>query len=94
MGINVLVAAPDVASHAPDHAFDVENFTYDKEKDLYICPANQMLTTNGTWYNKSRGKSVTRLNITSQENAQAVHSLVSVPQIKKEDSLNVQSMPI
>ena len=61
LGINVLVAAPDVASHAPDHAFDVENFTYDKEKDLYICPANQTLTTNGTWYNKSRGKSVNQV---------------------------------
>ncbi len=55
------MAAPDVASHAPDHAFDVENFTYDKENDLYICPANQTLTTNGTWYNKSRGKSVNQV---------------------------------
>lgn len=61
LGINVLVAAPDAASHAPDHAFDVENFTYDKEEDLYICPANQTLTTNGTWYNKCRGKSVNKV---------------------------------
>jgi transposase len=61
LGIDVLVAAPDVASHAPDLAFDVENFTYDKEKDLYICPANQTLTTNGTWYNKSRGKSINQV---------------------------------
>jgi transposase len=61
LGIEAIVAAPDVASHAPDHAFDVENFTYDKEKDLYICPANQTLTTNGNWYNKSRGKSVNKI---------------------------------
>jgi transposase len=61
LGINVLVAAPDVSSHAPDQAFDVENFTYDKENDLYICPANQTLITNGTWYNKSRGKSVNQV---------------------------------
>ena len=61
LGIDVLVAAPDVASHAPDVAFDVENFTYDKENDLYICPAKQTLTTNGNWYNKSRGKSINKV---------------------------------
>jgi hypothetical protein len=61
LGIDVLVAAPDVASHAPDQAFDVENFTYDKENDLYICPANQTLKSNGNWYNKSRGKSVNKI---------------------------------
>jgi transposase len=61
LGIEVIVAAPDVASHAPDQAFDVENFTYDKDNDLYVCPANQTLTTNGNWYNKSRGKSVNKI---------------------------------
>ncbi len=61
LGIEVIVAAPDVASHAPDQAFDVENFTYDKDNDLYICPANQTLTTNGNWYNKSRGKSINKV---------------------------------
>jgi transposase len=61
LGVEVLVAAPDVASHAPDQAFDVENFMYDKQRDLYICPANQTLTTNGNWYNKSRGKSVNKI---------------------------------
>lgn len=61
LGVDVLVAAPDVASHAPDVAFDVENFTYDKQHDWYVCPANQTLTTNGNWYNKSRGKSVNKV---------------------------------
>jgi transposase len=61
IGVNVLVAAPDTASHAPDQAFDVENFIFDKESDLYICPANHILTTNGNWYNKSRGKSINKV---------------------------------
>jgi transposase len=61
LGIDVLVAAHDTSSHAPDQAFDVENFIYDKESDLYICPANQTLTTNGNWYNKIRGKAVNKV---------------------------------
>ena len=60
-GIEVMVAIPEVASHAPDPAFDVEHFLYDKTKDTYTCPENKILTTNGTWYNKSRGKSFNKV---------------------------------
>lgn len=35
-GIEVLVAIPEVASHAPDLAFDVANFNYDKALDQYL----------------------------------------------------------
>ena len=56
LGIDVLVAIPDVASHAPDPAFDVKYFIYNKQNDSYTCPAKQILTTNGRWYTKSRGK--------------------------------------
>lgn len=59
--INVLVAAPDVASHAPDIAFDVEHFHYNKEKDEYTCPQGQILPTNGRWYNKKHGKTTNRI---------------------------------
>ncbi len=59
--IEVLVAVPGVASHAPDPAFDVEHFYYDKQADTYTCPANEKLLTNGNWYNKSRGKSVNKI---------------------------------
>lgn len=55
--IKVIVAVPDVASHAPDISFDVEHFKYDKELDQYTCPANELLTSNGNWYNKGHGKS-------------------------------------
>jgi hypothetical protein len=61
LNIEVLVAIPDVASHAPDPAFDVAHFTYDKTSDSYTCPANQTLTTNGSWYSKQSGKSITQM---------------------------------
>ena len=54
-----MVAIPGVAAHAPDLAFDVEHFKYNKELDTYTCPANQTLITNGNWYSKKNGKSVT-----------------------------------
>ena len=59
--IDVLVAIPSVAAHAPDLAFDVEHFKYDLKTDSFTCPANQILTTNGNWYSKKNGKSVTQM---------------------------------
>jgi hypothetical protein len=61
MGINIMVAIPDVASHAPDPAYDVEHFKYNEELDYYTCPAQNILYTNGRWYNKNRGKSVVQM---------------------------------
>jgi transposase len=60
-GVEVIVAFPDVASHAPDIAFDVEHFNYNKERDEYACPAGNLLTTNGRWYNKASGKTINRV---------------------------------
>ena len=60
-GVEVMVAIPDVASHAPDPSFDVEHFKYNKSTDSYTCPANELLTTNGKWYHKSRGKSSNKI---------------------------------
>lgn len=60
-GVEVMVAIPEVASHAPDTAFDVVNFNYDKEQDVYICPAGQQLQTNGRWYFKKHGKTTNRM---------------------------------
>ena len=59
--VEVIVAFPDVASHAPDVAFDVEHFQYDKQLDEYMCPAGNKLTSNGRWYNKSHGKTINRI---------------------------------
>jgi len=60
-GVEVIVAFPEVASHAPDHLFDVEHFDYNKQDDEYLCPASQRLTTNGRWYNKASGKTMNRV---------------------------------
>lgn len=60
-GVTVMVAVPEVAPHAPDLAFDVANFKYDKTLDLYVCPAAQQLTTNGRWYFKKYGKTTNRM---------------------------------
>ena len=61
LGIDVLVAIPGVSAHAPDLAFDVEHFRYNKETDTYTCPANETLTTNGNWYAKKNGKSISQM---------------------------------
>ena len=60
-GIEVMVAVPEVASHAPDLAFDVANFNYDQTLDQYLCPAGETLTTNGRWYFKNHGKTINRI---------------------------------
>lgn len=59
MGIDIMVAIPDVASHAPDIAYDVANFIYNETTDNFTCPQGQILSTNGSWYKRDRGKSIT-----------------------------------
>ena len=61
LGIHIMVAIPEVASNAPDTAYNVANFKYDKVNDTYTCPQAQVLTTNGSWYKKNRGKSFTQM---------------------------------
>jgi hypothetical protein len=53
LNINTLVAIPKQTVHAPDPAYDAENFTYVPEGDYYICPQNQHLTTTGKWHQAS-----------------------------------------
>ena len=57
LGIHIMVAVPEVASNAPDTAYNVANFKYDYTADCYTCPQEKILTTNGKWYNKDRRKS-------------------------------------
>jgi len=40
-GVELMVAVPEVASHAPDLTFDVANFVCDNKRALYLCPAGQ-----------------------------------------------------
>jgi transposase len=52
MGIETLVAVPrtPVTSQAPDPAFNMDRFHYDRENDCYFCPPGFKLTSIGTWY--------------------------------------------
>ena len=52
LGVETHVAIPTPASNAPNTAFNVSEFLYNKETDTYTCPAGQTLQTNGNWYNK------------------------------------------
>jgi transposase len=54
MDINIMVAVPGVASFAPDENYNFDKFIYDSNSDTYTCPQQQILTTNGSWYQKSK----------------------------------------
>jgi transposase len=54
--LNWLVTDKEIAPHIPvidkskreDGTFSREDFRFDKERNVYICPANKILTTTGT----------------------------------------------
>jgi transposase len=57
--LNWLVNGKDIAPHIPvidkskrqDGTFSREDFRFDKERNVYVCPANKPLTTTGTTIN-------------------------------------------
>ena len=51
-----MVAIPKVASAAPDEKYNYSNFKYNDTTDTYICPQQQVLVTNGSWYQKNKEK--------------------------------------
>jgi transposase len=55
-GINIMVAIPGIASVAPDANYNMSHFIYDEINDTYTCPQNQILTTNGNAYQKSKNR--------------------------------------
>jgi hypothetical protein len=50
--ITTYVSPKEPASNNPD-IFPITQFIYNAEKDCYTCPANQTLSTNGTWLKHS-----------------------------------------
>ena len=50
--ITTYVSPKERASNNPD-IFPITQFIYNAETDCYTCPANQTLTTNGTWLKHS-----------------------------------------
>jgi transposase len=79
LGINAIVAIPDISSGAPDENYNVSNFRYDKESNTYTCPENHILTTNGTWYTKDQGKHRTNIRV----NHYKTKACKTCPQINK-----------
>jgi len=63
LGIETIVAIPDISSNAPNPKYNVANFAYNPSENTYTCPQNQILTTNGTWYTKSQGKYRTNIRV-------------------------------
>ena len=55
-GINIMVAIPAIASVAPNASYNMSHFIYDEVNDTYSCPQNQILTTNGNAYQKSKNR--------------------------------------
>jgi transposase len=57
LNIEVMVAIPAIpkSSHAPDPAYDVENFAYNEIDNTYTCPQGHLLFTNGTWHKSTSG---------------------------------------
>lgn len=60
MGIDTLVAIPAMPASAqtPFKDYHIDNFIYDPKTDTYTCPQNQVLKTNGSWYQKGRSTRV------------------------------------
>ena len=63
LGINAIVAIPEVASNSPDIRFNMANFQYNKEDDTYTCPEHHILITNGNWYSKKSGAHRSRIRV-------------------------------
>jgi hypothetical protein len=45
---------PGVGSFAPDANYNIDKFIYNSNEDTYTCPQQHTLTTNGSWYQKSK----------------------------------------
>ncbi|MCK4678169.1 MAG: IS1182 family transposase [Bacteroidales bacterium] len=53
LGVTSFVSPKESSSTINNPDFAMESFEYDQEQDIYICPAGQILRTNGTSYNKT-----------------------------------------
>jgi len=55
---NSIITYSSPKAHSSQHngLFDMQIFVYDKTNDNYTCPDGQVLTTNGTVYNKANHK--------------------------------------
>lgn len=54
LNIEIMVAIPAVGAVAPDENYNFSRFKYDETNDTYTCPQQQLLTSNGNWYQKNK----------------------------------------
>ena len=57
------VAVPDIPrkNEIPTENYYGDKFIYDDKKDIYICPQENVLSTNGNWYQKKYKRYVTEI---------------------------------
>lgn len=51
--VKTFVSPKESSSKKRNPGFAMDKFEYSKEDDTYTCPAQQILNTNGRWYNKN-----------------------------------------
>jgi transposase len=54
LNVELMVAIPGVGAVAPDENYNFTHFKYDESNDTYTCPQQQILTSNGSWYQKNK----------------------------------------
>jgi transposase len=54
MGVEIMVAIPAIPSNAPDARYNMSQFVYNECNDTFLCPQQQVLITNGNWYQKTK----------------------------------------
>ena len=57
LNVNTYISPKASSSSKSNPAFAMEAFLYNETEDTYTCPANQILHSNGRWYNKKLDKS-------------------------------------
>ena len=58
LDIQIMVAIPDTTSNAPNEKYNMNHFIYDEYNDTYTCPQNEILHTNGNWYQKNKDRNL------------------------------------
>lgn len=90
--VEVIVAIPDMASHALDLTLDVEHFTNDKEQDFYICRREK---TYYQWalvqQSKASGKTINRVKHYKTKVCLTCELFEKCTKKKPGDSLNAPS---
>jgi len=61
--IETLVAPKKVAPLRNRKGFTQDKFIYDKDKDLYKCPAGKELVSDGKWYKRKERKKIKRYQV-------------------------------